>query len=140
MSSATKNNYSRAYLSSDGPFTKLLTEALPNPHRTNINLSEGVRHFVAAADYIVRYGEANYEIIYKLNTQSNLESFQLEIIPPLSIFTTPIGYFQLVPKKYNNGNMRFIHIPSEYIIHISFPKELGGFKKLKNNCKIRSIG
>ena len=83
-------------------------------------------------------GVVFYEIIYEKNKDGEVESFELEFIRSRYFFHFLSSYYQFIPwseAKKSHVKVQIIKIPKEKILKISFPKKLGGEKKLRRVIK-----
>lgn len=117
---------------------ELIRLALYTYHGEPQNLTEAICDFIDEAIHILAgYGKAYYEVVYFYTDESKLkiEKFEIDRIPNDNIYDTFGFYWQFIPKKIvlerEEIQKRFIWLPKDDLLFLSFPNALGGIRKLK---------
>lgn len=117
---------------------ELIRLGLPTHHGEPRNITEAVCDFMDEAVHALSYyGKAYYEIVYFYTDENRhkIEGFAVERIPNETVRGKFGFYWQLIPKKAlepgDKDARRFIRLPREDLLILSFPRELGGIMRLR---------
>ena len=102
-------------------------------------LGEGLCDFVRdTAHVLFQDGVAIYEIIYEKNEAGETESYSFESIEPFGLFRFLGNYYQFISwseARVSHSKVQIIKIPKEKILRITFPKQLGGKRRINKILK-----
>ncbi len=117
---------------------RLITDGI-SQHDHTFHLEDAICEFVrTTAHTLFSNGVAFYEIIYKKDNSGNIDSFDFELLQPFYLFRFWKNYYQIVPwweAKESHIRVQIIKIPAEKILHIDFPKQYGGKRKIYSLLK-----
>lgn len=107
--------------------------------RHRVALGEGLCDFVRdTAHVLFQDGVAIYEIIYKKNEDGEIESYSFELMDPYNLYRFFGNYYQFISwadARASHTKVRIIKIPTEKVLRIEFPKELGGRRRISKILK-----
>ena len=104
---------------------------------------EGYRHDLAdalcefvrtAAQELFTYGRVAYEIVYDTDEVGDRDGFRFASIHPLSLRKILGRYYQVIPwwiAKRSRCKAGITKLPTDRILCIDFPRELGGRKQIR---------
>ncbi|WP_434132582.1 hypothetical protein KIAC18_004356 [Sporomusa sphaeroides] len=111
-----------------------LAAALGN---SDSSLTDGLESFMRhCAHYLMQYQEAFYDIIISRDQNGSLVSFELQIIPPLTVKKRFWKWVQYIPDEITRENevARRVVLPKEYLVIFRLPSNLRNIvrRALKN--------
>jgi hypothetical protein len=121
--------------SSDPQLTQLVAQGLTHRGYRN-NLADSLTDFVrTCAQSLFVYGKCIYEIVIARDEVGKIAHLEFANVYPLSMVRLVGHYYQLIPwwvAKHSHVKVGIRRIPKDKILHIEFPRELGGRRKLKH--------
>ena len=107
------------------------------------NLTEALCDFIQSTTHsLFTYGYVTYEIVYETDANGRITSFEFVYVLPLSIRKIFDDYYQVIPwrvAKHSHVKVGIRKIPTQRLLYIEFPKELGGRRNLRNILKRLSV-
>ncbi len=136
--SRPNRSYTATLDPADQDLERVITEALSERGYRH-NVSEGLEDFIRrTAQSLFYYTENFFELYTERDEQGKITKIEFYTIYPPSMKKLFGQYFQVIPwraAKHAHVKAGIRRIPKEKILHIEFPKELGGKRKLKKILK-----
>lgn len=111
---------------------KIVIDGLVDRHHA-FDLTEACSDFIReTAQHLMIYGDVYYELVYEMQ-DGQLQSFSLESIPSGYLVKILGNYYQVIPwwvARKARTRAGIIKIPEDKVLHIRFPRSLGGRRKL----------
>lgn len=116
----------------------MISKALEDRGYNQSLTSTAADFFRDAAQSMYTYGKIAYEIVYKRDDTGKINDFEFAHINPLSIVKIFNYYFQVIPwwvAKHSHTRVGIRIIPTNKMLYLEMPKELGGRRGLKKVLK-----